>query len=174
MQTVCKWTAVTFWQKHRVCVCVSTHGLAETSVHTDVNLQSLTKSSSTAPQDCNWSCAALKSSKMFLLSWQCSFPCDFFPETLSWLWHHAPADQSVCIANYNDDMVLFWSVADGFHPGLFCLSCLISRHLLACIFLHPVSQKHLKSTAEILSLLLITSITGHRFTVSQLKQQFWL
>lgn len=134
VQTVRKWPAAAFWQTPCVCTCEHANTSIHTHTHTHIN--------PIAPQDHTWSCAALKSSKTFMLSWQCLFSHDLFAETLSWLEHHASAGQSDCNVNDSNDKVLFWSVADGFHLGLFCFSYLTSGHLLACIFLHPVSQKH--------------------------------
>ena len=114
--------------------CVHMWARRHKHTHTHIN--------PTAPWDHTWSCAALKSPKTFKLSWRCLSSRDLFAETLSWPEHHASAGQSDCNVNYCNDKVLFWSVADGFHLGLFCFSYLTSSHLLACIFLHPVSQKH--------------------------------
>lgn len=133
-QTVCKWQAAAFG-KHIVS-CRHKHP------HTHFNLQSLLRWNPPAPLDHTWSCVALKSYKTFMLSRQFLFSYDLFAETLFWPKKHASAGQLDCNVNYSNDKVLFWSVADGFHLGLFSFPCLTSSHLLAHIFLHPISQKH--------------------------------
>lgn len=80
---------------------------------------------------------------------------------------HASAGQSDWNVNYSNDKVLFWSVADGFNLGLFCFSYLTSSHWVACIFLHPLSQKHF----HFCSCDIVISITSPRFPASEVKQQ---